>query len=81
MPPLLKKVDIENNTSGKSLSELLSSGEIDALLGALMPEGFGTDPNIVRLFPNFEQLEIHQQGMTDRLMDVDKLFVRVPAGS
>ena len=57
VPPLLKKVNIENNTSGKSLSQMLSSGEIDALFGALMPEGFGTDPNIVRLFPNFVEVE------------------------
>ena len=41
VPPLLKKVNIVNNTSGKSLSEMLSSGEIDVLAGATMPEGFG----------------------------------------
>ncbi len=57
VPLLLKKVNIENNTSGKSLSQMLSTGEIDALFGALMPEGFGTDPNIVRLFPNFVEVE------------------------
>ena len=57
VPPLLKKVNIENNTSGRSLSQMLSTGEIDALLGALMPEGFGSDPNIVRLFPNFVEIE------------------------
>ncbi len=57
VPPLVKKINIENNTSGKSLSEMLSSGEIDALAGATMPEGFGTDPNIVRLFPDFPAVE------------------------
>jgi 4,5-dihydroxyphthalate decarboxylase len=56
VPPILKKVDIVN-TSGKSLSAMLSSGEIDALAGATMPEGFGEDPNIVRLFPNFVEVE------------------------
>jgi 4,5-dihydroxyphthalate decarboxylase len=58
VPPLLKPVNIVNNTSGRSLSELLSSGEIDAILGAVMPEGFGTDPNMLRLFPNFKQVEM-----------------------
>ncbi len=57
VPPLIKKINIENNTSGRSLSEMLSTGEIDALFGALMPEGFGTDPNIQRLFPNFVEVE------------------------
>lgn len=57
VPPLVKKINIEINTSNKSLSEMLSSGEIDALTGATMPEGFGTDPNIVRLFPNFVEVE------------------------
>ena len=57
VPPLLKKVSIVNNTGGKSLSEMLSSGEIDALAGATMPKGFGDDPNIARLFPNFVEVE------------------------
>jgi 4,5-dihydroxyphthalate decarboxylase len=57
VPPLHKKVDIEINASGRSLSELLSAGEIDAIAGATMPEGFGTDPNIVRLFPDFVAIE------------------------
>jgi len=57
VPPLLQKVNIENNTSGKSLSELLASGEIDALAGVTMPKGFGENPNIQRLFPNFVEVE------------------------
>jgi 4,5-dihydroxyphthalate decarboxylase len=57
VPPLLKKVDIEINRSDKSLSEMLSTGEIDAIAGATMPQGFGTDPDIVRLFPDFVAVE------------------------
>lgn len=57
VPPLVKKISIENNQSAKSLSEMLSAGEIDAIAGASMPEGFGTDPNIQRLFPNFVEVE------------------------
>ena len=49
---------IEPNASGRSLSELLESGEIDATLGALMPEGFGRSSNIARLFPDIRKTEI-----------------------
>lgn len=57
VPPLLKKINIVDNTGGKSLTELLSSGEIDAIAGATMPENFGEDPNIARLFPDFVEVE------------------------
>ena len=49
---------IEHNKSGKSLSELLHEGAIDATLGALMPTNFGTSPYIERLFPNYRAVEI-----------------------
>jgi 4,5-dihydroxyphthalate decarboxylase len=46
-PPLLKPVTIERNASGRSLSELLAGGEIDALAGArhLRPH-----PDLVPIF-------------------------------
>ena len=56
-PPLLKPVDITINRSDKSLSQMLSAGEIDATLGSRLPDGIGTDPNIARLFPNFREIE------------------------
>jgi 4,5-dihydroxyphthalate decarboxylase len=55
--PLLKPVTIEINTSGKSLSELLADGDIDAVASSRSVEGLGTNPNIVRLFPNFRAIE------------------------
>lgn len=55
---LAKPAKIVGNKTGKSLSQLLENGEIDATLGALMPTGFGQRPNIARLFPDFRRVEI-----------------------
>jgi 4,5-dihydroxyphthalate decarboxylase len=55
--PLLKPVDIENNASGRSLSDLLATGEIDAIIGTGMPASLKTSPDVVRLFPNFREVE------------------------
>ncbi|HEU5299558.1 MAG TPA: ABC transporter substrate-binding protein [bacterium] len=41
----------------RPLNELLVKGEIDALIGARRPDAFGKDPAVVRLFPNYRQLE------------------------
>ena len=56
-PPLLKPVEIEVNTSGRSLSELLAAGEIDAYLGSRKIDGLGRDPRVARLFPDFRARE------------------------
>ena len=56
-PPLLKPIKIEQNTSPYSLGQLLARGEIDAILGAVNPDELHTDPNIVRLWPNFREVE------------------------
>ena len=53
-PPLLRPAAIERNSSGRSLSELIARGEIDALAGArhLLPH-----PDVVPLFPDFKAVE------------------------
>jgi len=56
-PELLEPVDIEVNTSDKSLSELLAEGEIDAILGSRLPTNLGTHPDVVRLFPDYRAVE------------------------
>jgi 4,5-dihydroxyphthalate decarboxylase len=56
-PPLLKKIKIENNTSSKNLSQLLAEGEIQALIGAVQPDSLKTSPDVVRLFPNYAEVE------------------------
>lgn len=55
--PLLKQPNVENNETDRSLSQLLEDGEIDGILSATMPTGFGTHPDLVRLFPNFREVE------------------------
>jgi 4,5-dihydroxyphthalate decarboxylase len=56
-PPLLKPIDIEINKSDKSMSELLEEGAIDAILGSDIPDALNRNPKIVRLFPNFPEIE------------------------
>ena len=58
LPKLVKPIDISLNQSGKTVSELLAAGELDAVLGALVPDSFGTNPDVVRLFPDFKAAEM-----------------------
>jgi 4,5-dihydroxyphthalate decarboxylase len=55
--PLLKKISIENNTSRKTLGQLLAEGAIDATLGTSLPDEIRTYPDVVRLFPNYVELD------------------------
>ena len=57
MLPLLKKMSIENNKSGKTLGQMLAAGELDATLGTSLPEEIRTNPDIVRLFPNYVDVD------------------------
>jgi 4,5-dihydroxyphthalate decarboxylase len=55
--PLLKNADIQINKSGKSLSELLDAGEIDAIAATTLPPAMRHNPDIQRLFPNYREVE------------------------
>ncbi len=55
--PLLRPISIECNTSDKSLSDLLESGGIDAIVGTVLPDAIHRSPDIVRLFPNYREVE------------------------
>src|SRR5688572_22300115 len=55
--PLLKPVPIEINNSGKSLSDLLMDGTIDASIGTSLPVAVRKNPDVARLFPNFKEIE------------------------
>ena len=57
-PPLLRHVSIEQNVSGHSLSELLATGDIQAILGSGLPTTLRTNPDVQRLFPDFHALEL-----------------------
>jgi 4,5-dihydroxyphthalate decarboxylase len=56
LPPL-KPISIVANTSGKSLSELLEAGEIQAVIGADVPSAIRHAPHVKRLFPDFRAEE------------------------
>jgi 4,5-dihydroxyphthalate decarboxylase len=51
--PLLKKISIENNTTNKTLGQLLAEGVVDATLGTSLPNEIRSNPDIVRLFPDY----------------------------
>ena len=55
--PLLDPIPIEQNRSGKSMSDLIEEGAVDATLGTSLPDAIRTNPDIVRLFPNYVELE------------------------
>ena len=56
LPPV-KSVSIEINDSGKSLSQLLDEGAIDATIGTSLPVAIRHNPEIRRLFPDFREIE------------------------
>ena len=55
--PLLRSVPIEINQSGKSLSQLLDEGAIDATMGTRLPSAMRDNPHIRRLFPDYREVE------------------------
>jgi 4,5-dihydroxyphthalate decarboxylase len=55
--PLLKHVAIADNESDKSLSDLLETGEIDAIIGADIPKALNRNPKVRRLIPDFPKVE------------------------
>jgi len=55
--PLRRRVTIEPNNSGKSLSDLLSDGGIDAIFGTGLPDCMDRDPDVQRLFPDYREVE------------------------
>jgi 4,5-dihydroxyphthalate decarboxylase len=55
--PVLRPVSITANNTGRSLSDLLAAGEIDAILGTSLPVSIKTSPDVQRLFPDFRAAE------------------------
>ena len=60
----VEKVEIDlpkgvrlTRVSDRSLSDMLDTGEIDALMGATVPDCFGKNPDVVRLFPDFRAMD------------------------
>ncbi|KAJ5606682.1 hypothetical protein N7510_009463 [Penicillium lagena] len=55
--PLVEPVNITQNNSGKSLSQMLEDGDIAATIGADLPPCFRTAEHVKRLFPDFKDVE------------------------
>jgi 4,5-dihydroxyphthalate decarboxylase len=55
--PMLKTINRKPNTSGKSLSDLLETGEIQAIIGSNLPRSLTRHPDVVRLFPDYRARE------------------------
>jgi len=54
---LLANLTVEQSVSGRPLGSQLAEGAIDALMGARIPDSFGRDPRVRRLFPNYREVE------------------------
>ncbi|MCC6532078.1 MAG: ABC transporter substrate-binding protein [Burkholderiales bacterium] len=55
--PLVREVAVSVNRSGKSLSQLLDEGAIDAIVGTSLPDCRRHNADVVRLFPDFRAVE------------------------
>lgn len=51
------QIDIASAPPGRSINDLLQSGDIAAYFGARTPDCFRTHDNIVRLFPDYRKVE------------------------
>lgn len=49
--------NIVENDTGRSLSQLIDAGEIDATIGTHLPHSMKTNPDVQRLFPDFQRVE------------------------
>ena len=52
-----KEILIQDIPEGQTLSDMLASGELDAMIGARTPGCFGKNDSVQRLFPNYRELE------------------------
>lgn len=59
-----KQVSLQVIPPGKSLSGMLESGELDALISARSPACMGKSDRVRRLFPNYRELEREYYGKT-----------------
>lgn len=55
--PLVKPVRIETKPEGRSLSDLLETGDISAIIGTTLPKSMRSNPDVVRLFPDYRTVE------------------------
>jgi 4,5-dihydroxyphthalate decarboxylase len=53
----VRPINIERAGEGTTLSAMLAAREIDAVIGAFVPDSLKTHPDVVRLFPDYRQTE------------------------
>ena len=56
--PLVRDVKLELHSDTISLNDRLESGDIAATIGSNLPKSLKTNPNIVRLFPDYHRSEV-----------------------
>ena len=52
-----RELTVHRLTRDQTLSQMIESGELDAVMGARVPSGFGKSDRIRRLFPNYREVE------------------------
>lgn len=52
-----KGLKVSHAGNSRSLSDMLATGEIDALIGAIKPASLRASPDVARLFPNYHEIE------------------------
>lgn len=52
-----KELSVHALRKGKTLSQMIESGELDAIIGSRVPSGFGKSHQVRRLFPNYREVE------------------------
>jgi len=52
-----KNLSIHTLRKGKTLSQMIESGKLDAVIGAWVPSGLGKSGKVRRLFPNYREVE------------------------
>ena len=72
--PLPKPPPVEVNTTEAPLSDMLAAGEIDAIAGAILPDSLGKHPDVVRLFPDYQTVEMEYYRRT-RIFPIMHLVV------
>jgi 4,5-dihydroxyphthalate decarboxylase len=73
-----KDISVSFVGEDKALGNMLAAGEIDALLGAVRPDAFGTSPKVSRLFPDVRATETDYVRRTGIFPIMHTLVVREP---
>jgi 4,5-dihydroxyphthalate decarboxylase len=71
-----QKLNIRHVGNTRTLSDMLAAGEIDAIIGAIRPTSLATSPDVVRLFPNYHEVEREYYRRTGVFPGMHALVIR-----